>query len=106
METVAIWIHAASWSISTEMPQLRTIVRGSEEGLECSAIHVMLDDICCFAIRLNIKMLIRALRAKAVRGGHYCEADMTSTKRLSGFLGPQFHTGRVQFRNLRLQEIS
>jgi hypothetical protein len=51
-------------------------------------------------------MVIRALRAKALRGGHYREADVTSNKRLSGFLGLQFHTGRVQFRNLRLQQIS
>jgi choline dehydrogenase-like flavoprotein len=34
------------------------------------------------------------------------EADVPGGKRLRGFLGLQFHTGRVQFRNLRLNQIS
>lgn len=31
------------------------------------------------------------------------EANMPPGKRASGFLGLQFHTGRVQFRHLRLR---
>jgi choline dehydrogenase-like flavoprotein len=51
-----------------------------------------------------------SVRGKNVRvvlnGKLVCQADVLDTKRLSGFLGLQFHTGRVQFRNLRLKQIS
>lgn len=49
-------------------------------------------------------------RGKAVRvilnGKVICNADVPAPKRLSGYIGLQFHTGRVQFRNLRLHKIS
>jgi hypothetical protein len=35
-----------------------------------------------------------------------CEADVPASKRRRGFLGLQFHTGRVQFRNLRLNQLT
>jgi choline dehydrogenase-like flavoprotein len=48
-------------------------------------------------------------RGKNIRvvlnGKLVCEADVPTGKRLSGFLGLQFHTGRVQFRNLRINQL-
>lgn len=45
----------------------------------------------------------RGRRIRVILNGKLvCEADVTPNKRLTGFLGLQFHTGRVQFRNLRL----
>jgi choline dehydrogenase-like flavoprotein len=41
-----------------------------------------------------------------LNGRAVCDADVGSSKRLRGFLGLQFHTGRVQFRNLRLNQVS
>jgi choline dehydrogenase-like flavoprotein len=38
-----------------------------------------------------------------LNGKPVCKADMPPEKRSSGFIGLQFHTGRVQFRNLRLR---
>lgn len=34
-----------------------------------------------------------------------CDANIPNSKRSSGFIGLQFHTGRVQFRNLQLRDI-
>jgi len=51
----------------------------------------------------------------SARGKHFkvtlngrvvCESNVPSTKILRGFLGLQFHTGRVQFRNLRLNQVN
>lgn len=48
-------------------------------------------------------------RGKNIRvvlnGKLVCQADVPSHKQDSGFVGLQFHTGRVQFRNLRLRKI-
>jgi hypothetical protein len=41
-----------------------------------------------------------------LNGRLVCDADVPPSKRLRGFLGLQFHTGRVQFRNLRLNQVS
>jgi hypothetical protein len=41
-----------------------------------------------------------------LNGRLVCRSDVPAGKRLRGFLGLQFHTGRVQFRNLRLHRIS
>jgi choline dehydrogenase-like flavoprotein len=41
-----------------------------------------------------------------LNGRTVCDADAPPTKRLRGFLGLQFHTGRVQFRNLRLNQVN
>ena len=38
-----------------------------------------------------------------LNGKPVCKASMPPSKRASGFFGLQFHTGRVQFRNLRLR---
>jgi len=42
----------------------------------------------------------------SLNGRLVCEANVPSAKRLRGFLGLQFHTGRVQFRNLRLKQVN
>jgi choline dehydrogenase-like flavoprotein len=54
-----------------------------------------------FEISVRDKNIRVILNGKLV-----CQADLPSTKQTSGFLGLQFHTGRVQFRNLRLKQIS
>ncbi|MCU1246991.1 MAG: oxidoreductase [Edaphobacter sp.] len=41
-----------------------------------------------------------------LNGRVVCEANVPAVKRLRGFLGLQFHTGRVQFRNLRLNQVN
>jgi len=41
-----------------------------------------------------------------LNGKLVCQADIPTSKNLKGFLGLQFHTGRLQFRNLRLRRIS
>jgi choline dehydrogenase-like flavoprotein len=41
-----------------------------------------------------------------LNGKPVCQSDVPGGKNLKGFLGLQFHTGRVQFRNLRLNRIS
>jgi hypothetical protein len=41
-----------------------------------------------------------------LNGRVVCNANVPAVKRLSGFLGLQFHTGRVQFRNLRLNQLN
>jgi choline dehydrogenase-like flavoprotein len=41
-----------------------------------------------------------------LNGKLVCQAEIPPTKQRSGFLGLQFHTGRVQFRNLRLKKIN
>lgn len=38
-----------------------------------------------------------------LNGKHVCQANLPSEKRSRGFLGFQFHTGRVQFRNLKIK---
>jgi len=46
----------------------------------------------------------RGKRIRIVLNGKLvCDTDVPPNKRLNGFLGLQFHTGRVQFRNLRLK---
>lgn len=40
-----------------------------------------------------------------LNGKLVCQADVPPSKLVSGFLGLQFHTGRVQFRNLRLRTL-
>jgi Domain of Unknown Function (DUF1080)/GMC oxidoreductase len=41
-----------------------------------------------------------------LNGRLVCEADVPPSKRLRGFIGLQFHTGRVQFQNLRLNPLN
>jgi choline dehydrogenase-like flavoprotein len=41
-----------------------------------------------------------------LNGKIVCDAVLPSSKRLDGFMGLQFHTGRVQFRNLRIRKIN
>jgi choline dehydrogenase-like flavoprotein len=40
----------------------------------------------------------------SLNGKSVCDALLPLSKRLSGFIGLQFHTGRVQFRNLQLRK--
>ncbi|WP_291992896.1 family 16 glycoside hydrolase [Candidatus Accumulibacter sp. ACC003] len=48
----------------------------------------------------------RGPRIRVVLNGKLvCEADLPAGKRASGFLGLQFHSGRVQFRNLRIKPL-
>lgn len=49
---------------------------------------------------------IKAARSRVtvtLNGRTVCDADLPPSKQTTGFLGMQFHTGRVQFRNLRLR---
>ena len=39
-----------------------------------------------------------------LNGKNVCDAVLPASKRLNGFIGLQFHTGRVQFRNLQIRE--
>jgi hypothetical protein len=41
-----------------------------------------------------------------LNGRIVCEADVPISKSLRGFMGLQFHTGRVRFRNLRLNQLN
>ena len=53
------------------------------------------------------EIIARSRNVRVVLNGKpVCQSDVPGGKNLKGFLGLQFHTGRVQFRNLRLNRIN